>query len=253
MTWTLKDVEYWVSQVLGYGDIEGLFIDDGIVSSYAEPQDYEILTNVEDGIQIDKDIPGAEVFFGATKMVIVPINRNYVIKIPFTGIYHAERGEFKYDENDNYRWYPNDYYDFKFVSSTTGNVCDEEIAMYDDASDSLKKLIAPNEFVCWYGRVPVYVQEKVPTTCGWLDDEEVGIYSKARIRIAEKLQYMHRRFYKNFILRLLDMFGIDEANRVLYEIDECIFDLHDENYGYRKDGSCILFDIAGYDKSQWFN
>ena len=250
MRYKKSEIEYWVSEVLGTGNIEGLFVDDGVCSGYAEPQDYEILTDIESGTTINEDVKGARIKFGATKLVIVPNEGNYVIKMPFTGIYHTERG--KYDENDD--WVPYDTYDFRLVSHTSGNVCDEEIAMMQDFTDELNSIIAEQEFVFWYGNVPIYIQSKVSEPSAWLPDVVINTeYSLTKRAIASKIQADHSRYYKGFILRLIKMFGIQKANNILYEMDECIYDLHDENLGYDKNGNCVLFDIAGYDSQQWFN
>ena len=250
MHYTNADIEYWLEKVLGSDEIEGLFVDDGIVDSYVQPTDYPIYTNLSTKNAATLDIDGAEVLAGATKLVIIPQKRNYVIKIPFTGTYHCERGE--YDEDWN--WISYDNPEVKFVSYTNNDVCDEEICLYSELSELTQSLVANNKFVFYYGNIPIYIQEKAYVATGYIDEDEIfPKYTKSRVEIAKKLKFYYHRYCCGFILRMMDTYGIKNTCNILDEVNENISDLHDENYGYRKDGSCLIFDTAGYSKSQWRN
>ena len=252
MHYTLDDVTHWLNKVLGYDEVEGLFIDDGVISDYVEPQSYEIFTNMSTLTEIEKEIAGANIFMGATKLVISPHKRPYVIKIPFTGVYHCDRGHYGTDDTGCYRWIKNENPTYKFISHTLYDVCNEEIMLYEERTALTKTVIANNELVLFYGKLPIYIQEKTKETSGWLDDKEVfPLYSKAKVEIARRIRTRHTRYCVGFVLRLLDFYGINNTKTILEEIDNNIYDLHDENYGYRRNGSPVFFDIGGYDRTQW--
>ena len=152
MKYSAKEVIHYVREVLGYNFLQGLFIaEDAIFDDYTAPEERKILTSVEPEVNCidylgncsDLDF---EVCSGMTKLVIIPSNRNYVIKIPFTGFYSSG-----YDKDG----YESDY---QLIGEAKHDVCADENCFYEQASEELQQVLTPNIFVANIDGISVYIQ-----------------------------------------------------------------------------------------------
>ena len=243
-----KEIIEYTREVLG-DNAKGLFVDSSVIMG-AAPDDYEIMTNLEKNIEANvSSTKRYSVCIGATKVVIVPHNSNYVIKIPFTGTYAVKR----YGKDTNL--IPFEKREYYFNGGVASDVCDEENANYYNASDELKKIMLYNEFFGWIDDVPIYIQKKIGKTF-WDMDECENDYSAATRRIAKFINNkLAKSFYNyiasEFVCELIKTYGIAAAEEIAFEIAETIPDFHEGNYGFNRFGKCAIIDTAGYDCSNW--
>lgn len=204
-------------------DVEGLFIDDEVLDGMS-PEDSYIYTNIEKRIAVNVE----DLDMGMTKLVITDRDLSFVIKIPFTGLFHMP-----YVDGD----YENPTLSYKVEH----NILDEEISMYDWLPDELLDIIVPNIYVGNYGCLPIYIQKKMN-------------YAPCRLRSSERsLEYVDESgdYNEEFIDSLITRFGIQGAINRIDLMNENLEDLHNGNYGYDKYGNGYIFDYGGYDSCMW--
>ena len=233
MKFKVEDVMEFVRKALGDNATEVL-IDRYTIDECDEPSDYTIF--------LDKDCKfplsfGEEEDFyiesGCSKLVIIPKNRSYVIKIPWTGVY---------TDVDEYGEYIGEsVFDYELSYSPM----EEENSYYNDVDEETRQYLAENEFVGLYNNsIPVYVQEKVVnlgygaktnTSVTRQFTEKANIYSLG-VKIAKMI---------------VEQLGYDEGLRIVRELDN-INDLHNGNYGFDKYGQFKIIDYAGFYIENYF-
>lgn len=230
----------------------GLYIDEDVVYGYVSPEESSIVTNFDEQTCFfldDMETDEIDVNMGITKLVIIPKNFSYVIKIPFTGVYASI---YKMENSLFYR---------TFISGADGDICAEENSIYEEVSKLGASLLEPNIFVGLYNDcLPIYIQKKVDTIA--LDDSIIfqddrvvieGICGKTGSKIVD---YLYREkgetfLPKSYLAIMIRTYGIQTTCKIYKEFKPLISDLHKGNYGRRKDGSIALFDYGGYDSSRW--
>lgn len=192
---------------------------------------------------------------GVTKLVIIPENTPYVIKIPITGVYNNVDEESTEIENQ----------EFKLVAKSTDETTDifgEEETILQSFCEEAKLILLQNYYVGSINDVPIYVQEKVESA-----NERLSLFAKP---LSNEEKTKMQRVYSNanysyfdpneemypctddFMYDIIKAYGEEMAVR-LYEILEDIDDLHSGNYGYTEDGMPKVFDFGGYisDNDYW--
>lgn len=250
MHYNISDINKILDIVLG-DEATGIYINSDSVPDDNIVIDYPIYTNLSTRTTIDywEDYEDFKFDCGATKLIIIPKNKDYVIKIPFTGLY-----TFETDDNveDNEK-------DIISVNYNQMDICEREIDIYKKASGLLKKIIAPNIYVGTYKNIPIYIQKKikknfVDSYFGHLyEDDYFSRYSsfnrkKIIEKISEDSDYYLNRVYVDLIMKT---YGIKNTLNMLKEMNTCIEDLHEFNYGFDFNGNCVLFDIGGYSEDLW--
>ena len=197
-------------------------------------------------------IPGCSLYIGATKMVIVIDNCDFVIKIPFYG-------QQTYDSNsDEYV-----YEDFLHANNGYNNwdYCLTETNIYNMAIKEGVEEFFPETYEYQEGYSifpPVYIQKKMMLweDSGYEYESEQEKYDA--IVTIEKTFHSIFSFCGNtydhippyiFIYICLSYYGEDETLKLLYFIkrhNDIINDLHGNNIGVRNDGSPIIFDFSGF-------
>lgn len=233
MKFNKKDVMNFVREALGDNATEVL-IDRYTIDENDDP--------CESAIFLDRDCKfplsfcNDEDFYidsGCSKLVIVPKNRNYVIKIPWTGVYT------EIDENGEYIE--------KCVFDYELNYCpmEDEINYYNDVDEETRQYLAENEFVGLYNNsIPIYVQEKVKHI-GWGAATNTSVTAKFSVKTC--IQRLSVKIAKMIIEQL----GYNEGLRVVRELDN-INDLHNGNYGFDKYGQFKIIDYAGFCIENYF-
>lgn len=172
--------------------------------------------------------------FGATKLVIIPQNKDYVIKIPFQGYYE-----------DSFCYFTNANSDFDW------DYCWEEAERYYRiCSTPFKKFFAETIFIGYVGDYPIYLQEK----CTPFNNS----YKKAKektIKMDSFLQKHHCYYDLNtdWCIDLLKYCGPKEFKEFLALIKKLKWDddLTYDNVGY-KDGHPIIIDFSGFrEQRRW--
>lgn len=243
MRYSIKEIEYYVREALGYGKLDGLYIAEDAVVGDLEPGDSEILTSFDPEPSFICSLEGDENFqvrMGITKLVIIPRGKDYVIKIPFTGFYSCEYDEDGLETN------------FKPVGEATINVCGIEDNFYEAASDELQQILVPNHFIMNIDGLSIYIQERCSISFEnskyAFDVDYVKTISPVKNKIIEHI--MNDNFGKSFVGKLAETLGIAKAAQVIHESD-IISDLHRGNYGFAKDGHCMIFDYAGFENNYY--
>lgn len=252
MKYSVDEIIKYVREVFGEGYIEGAFISKEAVSGDIGPEDDEIITSFSPlGYLSDYDPPNAEIYMGMTKLVIDPHDTKYVIKIPFTGFYTWDEDESNRDEDGVTCW-DNLRTNFRCAGGICGsNVCELEIKAYEKASDDLQKILMPNEFVTNLDGLNIYIQEKFGEAYENYDEfSYCKTISDVKKGIITKIVNTTWQIGTAFVGRLVDSFGITKAKEIVNELSY-IDDLHPGNYGFGKNGCCVVFDYAGYDENYY--
>ena len=157
--------------------------------------------------------------YGASKLVIIPKDEKYVIKIPFEG--YTEDGEFYNFGNAN--WDVHRFWDY----------CLTEVLTYNNAKNNkVEKILAKTKLI---GEVepyhPIYVQERAVTYENIEDDKVINndfLMSKVR-KICFTKKY--RAFNLDWITDIYNYYGEKNFDKIMQFITS-IGDLHDDNVGY---------------------
>jgi hypothetical protein len=224
----------YVRSILG-NNVEGLFVNEEVVTGDIEPIDENIYSNITYPYLVDTKMLTIEA--GITKLVIIPEETDYVIKIPFTGVY-------KYD----------DYENPVFKNYCSENVIEEEIDLYDfTISEALRSITAENIFICMLDDIlPIYIQEKAKNLTSYCNFSSLPISETKQNIVKAVITKTNTDLNIDFVSKLISSFGIKKAYNLITEIDCYYTDLHNQNYGFKKDGSCMIFDYGGYDSNQWY-
>ena len=154
MKFNKKDVMEFVREALGDNATEVL-IDRYTIDECDNPYDFPIFLDRDCKFPLSFCSDGDfYIDSGCSKLVIVPKNRSYVIKIPWTGVY---------TNTDEYGENVEDTFDYELSYSPM----EEEINYYNDVDEDTRQYLAENEFVGLYNNnIPVYVQKKI-NHLGW--------------------------------------------------------------------------------------
>ena len=167
--------------------------------------------------------------FGATKLVIIPRNKDYVIKIPFQGAYYGNEFCNFINAGLDYEW---DY-------------CNVEVKRYDDIySTCFKDCFAETIFIGYVNDYPIYLQEKcIPFNLS---------YHKTKEKIEKMDSFLHKincwyDFNTDWCIDLLKYYGPKKFKEFLALIKKLKWDddLTCDNVGY-KNGHPIIIDFSGF-------
>lgn len=230
---------------------------DGVYLSQRELND-----GWEDSLYSDEDCSYAVNEWGAdyessrgiSRFVIIPNDKNYVIKLPITGIY--EEVFSNEDENEN----EDEEEEYKTrVIAKANEECDDpsadEISIYKFASKLEKQILLQTIYVGDYNGIPVYVQQKITETLGHSDHDNDDISEDSRkiirdtIRKATNGEWCSTPCPEMFVLDIINFYGIKKAQamlKFLYTLD----DLHSNNVGYIANRPVVV-DYGGFAGSSY--
>lgn len=252
MTYNKEDVLRMVQDMLGE-DASGLYISE---DEYEYGEECDVLSNVEYFFRVS-ETSYIDVKKGASKVVLIPRHEDYVIKMPITGIYQIK------DLHDPDFTYPEDP-DYEIVRTSSYNVLDEEMAMYDDMPELLKTFCKPLIYIGTYHDIPIYIQEKISDT--WMDVNQYdnqykicsnAIKSEARIILNSTKQFTadgreREIFPIEFVEHIVKDYGKKAESLIQEVIEANIYDLNEANYGFDLMGKVCLIDYGGYDDSAYW-
>ena len=183
--------------------------------------------------QVDEEIKT-----GISKVVIIPHDSSYVLKIPYRG---ARDGE--------------DYYDFHYAGNEIRDwdYCETEAEIYDAFKAEglecfLAKTVRYGEDATGY---PLYIQEKCITSYDYGDLDSNYTYD-----------YTERNAFRSMLAcgiavdnntwntKAIMYYGVEKYIRFMQlcldRFPDVLDDLHGQNYGYRIDGSPVLIDFSSW-------
>lgn len=210
------------------------------------PADFGISEESEDNYSYLEDFCDGWLFDnciienGATKLVILSKNLDYVIKVPFNGFY-------KWDE-ENFEENFVEYIDAAdtMIPSAAWDYVQNEVDKYSIAKESnYEKFFAKTEKIIEHMNHPIYIQEKV--TLITETEKEPSKMAKASFK-NEKWDKNRYLCPSKWTELAIDYYGEEEVQNFFSFLRETGLDddLHSRNVGIRKDGSPCIFDYSGY-------
>lgn len=188
---------------------------------------------------------GFELNCGASKLVIVPADYSFVIKIPFNGFF--------------VEYYNDDTEEYDEVFTKFEGACDDmpDDYCYDECNKiniieehGFGDLVPEMRYLTEIDGFSIYLQEKVKT----YDSITTTDAAQAKAQEEDKeyhygplewralsLEYYGQAFWERFIDWCKEYFGDSE-----YHTCELLSDLHSGNVGVRYDGRPVIFDVSGF-------
>lgn len=192
--------------------------------------------------------------YGASKFVIIPKHRDYVIKIPFS--VQTDREDNGYWEGDDYIEDYGPFIPFSGavypIEGTTGwDYCRAEAEYYKLASAAgLGQFFAKTKFIGKMRGFPIYVQEK----CEMYKDvclHHTIAEREDTLKRASSLtnSCMALNLSHDFLIELMKNVDLHKIDKLFNFIEKYnITDLRSYNYGFRiKDHSPVFTDYSSYD------
>ena len=183
--------------------------------------------------QVDEEIKT-----GISKVVIVPHDSSYVLKIPYRG---ARDGK--------------DSWDFRFagIEIRDWDYCETEAEIYDAFKDEglecfLAKTVRYGEDATGY---PLYLQEKCITSYDYERTIPNYAYDYTEIKAFRSMFACGMAVDNNtWNMKAIMCYGVERYIRFMQfcldSFPSVLDDLHSENYGYRTDGSPVLIDFSSW-------
>ena len=216
---------------------------------YYLSEDEENFFDIDDFREIlfDNEISNIRIASGLTKIVLIPDDKDYVIKIPITKSGHYDYIE---DENGNYK-----KGNFYVEDNNLGDYCSIEEELFNSFEDDIQKIFAETRFITKVNDLPIYIQEKVTVPyrkkINQFDPNHYPSDRKSDMDIHYELSAIseyseYNEFQEDFCYDILVNYGFDFLVNLLQTIDYAgISDLHSGNYGY-KNYKPMIFDYSGY-------
>ena len=197
-----------------------------------------------------------EIRSGASKLVLISDDEDYVIKIPFAGYTYSayrdsDNSEEESDDDDNDNDNSNDeledyFEEFHGATEDNENCWDycykEELIGFAAEQSNYEKIFIPTLYIDELNNNRIYVQKKIntPNVIKYPSRESRQIYDD---------KYSDENYIGNELGGLfIDIYGEEEANNIMKFIrDNGVGDLHRGNY-YVDIDKIIIFDYAGYNE-----
>lgn len=176
---------------------------------------------------------------GASKLVIIPADKDFVIKIPCKYEYDGDEDTYK----GACKFGPDgEVLDFGW------NYCGLEEAIYQAAVKAgIEKLFAETIYIGVYDGYPIYIQEKCKIFNDIRNTEDYPEKSKKKsLKLCRDNNWYC--FNEYWLSDVLDYYNTDNEFMKLNKFIESynISDLHFGNVGYRYDGSPVLIDYSDF-------
>ena len=205
---------------------------DGVLTE----NDFEdkVLSNLPDDLKYHYE-------YGATKLVIILPDCDFVIKIPFSGSYQ----EIYQDRTDDYE---EEYVEFENADFETceWDYCKTEVNRYNLAKNvGIEKYFAKTECIGMVNHYPIYIQQKAEI---FADVKDLNSYSEEKkSSTREKCDKEDLWcFNECWLSDLLDYCGDRIFSLFMSFLKDNEFDdLHSSNIGYI-DGVPVLVDYSGF-------
>ena len=263
-----------LKEILGE-DATGIYCYDSCIEEDCESGFYssiEMENGKATGFNFEiEDTYDIEVRHGASRLVLIPEDEDFIIKLPITTTYEKKWVLKRITENEKEEyttcWSSEyDYYDIQQDYLADGwkieseemaiikrlkedcDLMDEENVLYEDANPALKKILLPNNFIGkWNNCIPVYVQKKIKSS---LCDSERKTFSAQTKKYFDLIDAgLKMECSKDFIMACIDAYGFSDTTEICEGIiDLGLTDLHGGNIGFLPNDNPCIFDYAGYDE-----
>ena len=237
---------------------------DPIYHNFSEENGYDWAEDFIDRLSCEVAIAS-----GASKLVIIPKDEDFVLKIPFLGRYSEEwirNEDYTLDERDpDYDWDEAGHYETIFSPFVSAAVregddiwdyCAAETTIYELAiEEGLENYFAAEYLLGFIENMPVYVQDKV-CPC-----EDAAIDPYRSLNSKDNETYRHylsqsspseNRFPPTWSMQFIKIYGEDELTRLIEFLNahRINTDWHAGNLAYIEDDPSfpipILLDYSNY-------
>jgi hypothetical protein len=164
--------------------------------------------------------------FGISKVCIIPMGADYVIKIPFAG-------QEILDDLEPYEFYYEDFYSANDVIGFSWDYCLTELLYYNKAKKRhINKCFCKTRLLGFVNYHPIYIQERAITFRQ--KNGDLDYKSEKSIRMEKYCEEHHFRcFDSEWLADVFEYYGAKTFNKLMSFIDEYnIIDLHTDNIGY---------------------
>ena len=185
---------------------------------------------------------------GLSKLVIIPHNENFVIKIPYTGSTYID---YKYDYKYHYCNSIKEYYEFSGgCEERFWDYCGEELARYNIAKNlNLQDFFAKIELLGFINKsYPIYIQEKCQVYSSLYNTRIHSIFEKTQTSNICR-QYHFINININWLTDFRFFYGTEKLINFITSIHNLQWDddLRDDNIGYIQNRP-VLIDYAGFEE-----
>ena len=224
-----------------------------IVNSILNLRDWKIFTETDaESYDFNVDPEQYTLANGVSKFCIIPKDKDYVIKIPFTGMYDANGWSYNKELDE----YEEQYLDFEGAGaeSSSWDYCAAESEVYMDAKENhVEEFFAETIQVGQIGYYPIYIQSK----CNIVEDIRVkhDYTSKEVDNIIAKIsnQISRSNYLRihdmGFVCDIIENYTLDKVIAFFQFLgSRGISDLRTSNIGYLvSTGKPVLTDYSGFD------
>lgn len=216
----------------------GPYEDDGSFDTYF----------IEEQLKSFKDEYGEfDVRYGISKLVIIFEKLSFVIKIPFDGLWYYEYEE----DGDSGQYYSESR--FEYFCGASGDWSNDYCAAEVNIIEAVKHfgygtLVADETTIGNFKGHNFYIQEKVMRST----TSKARVPSEDSLRRAESMKNCFCYCSDSWRANVIDLYGMEFWESFVNWSDlnypMILSDMHGGNYGYRYDGTPVMFDISGYDE-----
>lgn len=205
------------------------------------------MENFEDFFDCSELPCGWDYSYGASKLVLIPDDLPFVIKIPF----NQQPGDYYCDNNeDGERYYPGEVFSsavYPLCNEYGWDYCRSEAEFYKEAEEAgLSYFFAKTVYIGKYTGYPIYVQEKAKpeNTFNCHHSEEERSNSRKKVQV---LNIWTDELDDDFLTDLFKCYSNDELVKLFQFLDENdIRDLTSSNVGYDYAGQPIFLDYSDF-------
>lgn len=190
---------------------------------------------------------------GASKLAIIPVKEDYVIKIPYTGTTQTDCC-FSYSEDEDEDGYYEEDYFSPFVGAgkdAPWDYCALEVERYQYAKKfGVERFLAETKLLGYVHGYPIYIQEKCETYYDSQRFSHHSIYSEEEKKTTRSMAGLGQFEYlvnENWLTDFRFYYGREAlVDFVDFLLTNNWGDLNTSNIGYLN-GRPVIFDYSGYD------
>lgn len=203
--------------------------------------------NYDMGERICADAPvGWDCSWGASKIVLIPENKNFVVKIPFKkdASYSDDYNEEAWESLPSFcsAYYP--------LSGTNGfDYCRSEAEYFKLAKRSgIAEFFAATIFIGTYNHYPIYIQEKInPAENDWKSHTHTPAERQKTRNTLASMNVYTDSIADDDLVEILQQHSKKKVKKFFDFLDHYhIRDVRPANYGYDSEGMVVLSDYSDF-------
>lgn len=183
---------------------------------------------------------------GISKVVVIPEDYSWVVKVPLNGrwVIDYENSDPDDTEGDEYE-YCFDSYCWASAPDDSDYCWDELLKIQDAEKAGFGKLFPHTELLEERSGKRFYIQERANPSYGFHSHSSADSLKKAE-EMDPSLKFCSKEWRAAVIEHYGEQFWTDFVNWDNERREHILTDMHGANYGYRDDGSPVIFDASGF-------